>query len=422
MPSALPPTELRGFLLTRHWRDLPDGTELEYWLATEEGPKKVLLTQQTSVAFLPALHRTAAQAYLANLQGLEVKELDLKTFDQQPVLGVYARRFRDLGKLARALQPLGIPLYEADVRPHDRYLMERFITAGVLIEGGQREGSTIIDGRLKPASGWRPVLKVVSLDIETSATEELYSIALDGAGDRVVFMLGEAPESVSAPAVSPVDFRLVYCPTRREMIEQLNAWFADHDPDVIVGWSVIQFDLRGLQKTADANPLQLLPGRERRPIAWRTHPGRQGYLFAPMPGRVVVDGIEALRAGMWSFPSFSLEAVSQALLGERTRAGRATCSHPCPDAWLSMASKHCGRACGASRLSASKRSRRHCSARARRSAMLTTRWMKSSGATRKTSRRWPATTSATARSSFAFSTNWSCCRSCWSEPRPRACR
>ena len=323
MSSAPAPTELRGFILTRNWRDLPDGTEIEYWLATDGGPKKVLITRQTSVAFLPDCHRAAAQAPLASVQGLEVRELDLKTFDQKPVLGVYARRFRDLGKLMRELQPLGIPLYEADIRPHDRYLMERFITAGVLVEGGQREGSTILDCRLKPASGWRPALKVVSLDIETSATEDLYSIALDAAGDRVVFMLGEAPESVSAPAMPPMDFRLVYCPTRREMIEQLNAWFADHDPDVIVGWSVIQFDLRVLQKTADANSVQLLLGRERRPIAWRTHPGRQGYLFAPMPGRVVVDGIEALRAGMWSFPSFSLEAVSQELLGEGKEIGDA---------------------------------------------------------------------------------------------------
>lgn len=334
MHPAPAPAELPGFILTRHWRDLAEGTEIEYWVATEEGPIKVVLTRQTSVAFVPARHRAAVQAQLANLQGLqglELKELGLKTFEQEPVLGVYARRFRDLGKLASALQPLQIPLYEADVRPHDRYLMERFITAGVLVEGGLREGATLLNGRLKPAPGWRPALKVVSLDIETSATEELYSIALDSAGvragisasgsagDRVVFMLGEAP----APAAPTKDFRLVYCPTRLDMIEQLNAWFAAHDPDVIIGWNVIQFDLRVLQKAADANAVPLLLGRERRPIAWRTHPGRQGYLFAPMPGRVVVDGIEALRAGMWSFPSFSLEAVSQQLLGEGKEIGDA---------------------------------------------------------------------------------------------------
>lgn len=75
----------------------------------------MLLTQQTSVAFLPVSHRAEAPAQLASFQDLEVKELGLKTIDQEPVLGVYARRFRDLRKLARALQPLRIPLYEADV-------------------------------------------------------------------------------------------------------------------------------------------------------------------------------------------------------------------------------------------------------------------------------------------------------------------
>ena len=35
-----------------------------------------------------------------------------------------------------------------------------------------------------------------------------------------------------------------------------------------------------------------------------------------MPGRAVIDGIEALRAAVWSFPSFSLENVAQELLGE----------------------------------------------------------------------------------------------------------
>ena len=37
MSSALAPTELQGFILTRHWRDLPDGTEIEYWLGQQYG-------------------------------------------------------------------------------------------------------------------------------------------------------------------------------------------------------------------------------------------------------------------------------------------------------------------------------------------------------------------------------------------------
>lgn len=321
-------TELQGFILTRHWRDAPAGTEIEYWLATEAGPKKVVLTERHSVAFVAARHREAVEAQLAAMLGVHLRALALKTFQREAVLGVYARHFRQLGRLARALEAQGIPLLEADVRPHDRYLMERFITAGVRVEGGRVERAAIVDGRLKPAPEFRPVLKVASLDIETSQDEALYSIALDGMPERVVFMLGEAssprwPSDGPPGPDEPMNFSLIYCRSRQAMLEQLNDWFERNDPDVLIGWNVIQFDLRVLQKTADACGVPLLLGRERRPIEWRTHPGKQGYLFAPMPGRVVIDGIDALKAAVWNFPSFSLENVSQALLGEGKAIGDA---------------------------------------------------------------------------------------------------
>lgn len=321
-------TELQGFILTRHWRDAPAGTEIEYWLATEAGPKKVVLTERHSVAFVAARHREAVEAQLAAMPGVHLRALALKTFQREAVLGVYARHFRQLGRLARALEAQGIPLLEADVRPHDRYLMERFITAGVRVEGGRVERAAIVDGRLKPAPEFRPVLKVASLDIETSQDEALYSIALDGMPERVVFMLGEAsspgwPSDGPPGPDEPMNFSLIYCRSRQAMLEQLNDWFERNDPDVLIGWNVIQFDLRVLQKTADACGVPLLLGRERRPIEWRTHPGKQGYLFAPMPGRVVIDGIDALKAAVWNFPSFSLENVSQALLGEGKAIGDA---------------------------------------------------------------------------------------------------
>ena len=339
----MPTTPLQGFILTRHWRDAAAGTEMEYWLATDAGPLKVLLTRQVSVAFVEARHRVVVQTQLLAMPGMELRELALKNFQQEPVLGVYATHYRQLGKLARGLKQLDVSLLEADVRPHERYLMERFITAGVQVEGGQLQGNTVVDCRLVPAPAYRPALKVVSLDIETSQHQDLYSIALDGVGERVVYMLGDAPvpdapapdapapdapapdapapdaPALAAPAeqAEPTsDFRLVYCASRKAMIEELNAWFARHDPDVIVGWNVIQFDLRVLQKTADDCATPLLLGREGRPIAWRAHPGKQDYWFAPMLGRAVIDGIEALRAAVWSFPSFSLENVAQALLGE----------------------------------------------------------------------------------------------------------
>jgi len=307
------PTPQSGFILTRHWRDTAQGTEIEFWLATDHGPRKVRLTAQTSVAFAEAGMRSAIEAQLAPDAGIELRELQLKTFQQQPVLGVYASRYKALTALERTLREHGLKMYEADIRPPERYLMERFITASVTVEGGQASGAVIHNCKLKPAPDYRPPLKMVSLDIETSAYGDLYSIALEGCGQRQVYMLG-------APQVSPsgqrIDFDLEYCAAPRQLIERLNAWLARHDPDVIIGWNVVQFDLRVLQKNADKFRVPLALGREGKAIEWREHPGKQDYWFAPVPGRIILDGIDALKAASWMFPSYGLENVAQAMLGE----------------------------------------------------------------------------------------------------------
>jgi DNA polymerase-2 len=305
-------TSHNGFILTRHWRDTAHGTEIEFWLATDHGPRKVCLTAQTSVAFAEASLRAAIEAQLPAAGGFELRELQLQTFERKPVLGIYASRYKQLTALERTLREHGIKMYEADIRPPERYLMERFITAGVLIEGGHESGSSIHNCRLKPAPDYRPALKMVSLDIETSAHGDLYSIALEGCGQRQVYMLGQAPATSS----QVIDFDLEYLATPRQLIERLNAWFARHDPDVLIGWNVVQFDLQVLQKNADKHRIPLALGREGKTIEWREHPGKQGYMFAPVVGRIVLDGIDALKAASWMFPSFSLENVAQSMLGE----------------------------------------------------------------------------------------------------------
>ncbi|WP_337459557.1 hypothetical protein, partial [Stutzerimonas stutzeri] len=30
----------QGFILTRHWRETPVGTEVSFWLATDNGPRR----------------------------------------------------------------------------------------------------------------------------------------------------------------------------------------------------------------------------------------------------------------------------------------------------------------------------------------------------------------------------------------------
>lgn len=299
-----------GFLLTRHWRDNGATTDVILWLATDNGPMRLVLPEQESVAFFPAEFQQQVQQILLTTSDYRLSPVSLKDFYHRPVVALYCRQYHQLRRLEKQFREAQIPLYEADIQPPERYLMERFITAPLWFSGEKVEDS-LVNVRLKPHPDYRPSLRWVSLDIETTQHGELYCIGLQGCGQQDVFMLG--PENGHA---GQLDFRLLYVSSRQQLLERLNAWFQQHDPDVIIGWNVIQFDLRILQKHADRYRVPLLLGRHRQPLVWREHGYKPGVFFAQAAGRLIVDGIDALKSAFWHFPSFSLESVSRQLLNE----------------------------------------------------------------------------------------------------------
>ncbi|CDG96858.1 DNA polymerase II and 3'-_ 5' exonuclease [Xenorhabdus bovienii str. puntauvense] len=296
----------QGFILTRHWKDTPSGIELVYWLATDQGARRITISHQKAVAFIPQHDLQKAKRIIGQEQRCEFKPVPLKDFNRQPVTALYCLQYRQLQQLEKALKEQDISLYETDIRPPDRFMMERFITASVWFNQ-KPDGSY----QMKPNPTYRPKLKWVSLDIETSQHGELYSIGLAGCGEQTVFMLG--PENGGR---QDRGFKLEYVASRPQMLEKLNEWIAFYDPDAIIGWSLIQFDLKVLQKHAERYNVPLKLGRHHGLLEWREHGFKPGHFFASAEGRLIIDGIDALKTATWNFPSFSLESVAQALLGE----------------------------------------------------------------------------------------------------------
>ena len=109
-----------GFILTRHWRETADGTVVEFWLVTEEGPCLVRLPAQRCVAFIPAERGAHARRLLKGESGVELLPLELSDFSSRQVLGLYGSSYRRLVDLERRLTRAGIEVYEADVLPPDR--------------------------------------------------------------------------------------------------------------------------------------------------------------------------------------------------------------------------------------------------------------------------------------------------------------
>ncbi len=302
-----------GFLLTRNWRDTRDGVELEYWFSTGQGPLCVLVRGERSVFFLAEQEVERARVLLGTESGIEIKPVQLRNFALLPVVGLYFDSYRLARRWADTLRDAGLEPLEADINPADRFLMERFVAGSAALHGEPRRRGRhlLLENPAVKSTQYLPSLKVVSYDIETAMEGlQLYSIAVHGKSaegeERRVFMLGEGATQ---------DYVSSYA-NQGDVLQAFLDWVADYDPDVLIGWNVVNFDTWYLQRVADHLGRRLLLGRERRPVHWRELDEDGDRRAVQLPGRVVLDGIELLRAAFYRFESFSLENVSRQLLGE----------------------------------------------------------------------------------------------------------
>ncbi|WP_105104045.1 DNA polymerase II [Microbulbifer pacificus] len=296
----------QGFLLTRHSFDQRGSTCIHYWLATPEGPVKLVIEGERPVFMVRVADHTQVTEALAGVP-CDWQQLGFQTFGREEAAMLYFPTIDAHRRAQALLQTRGIEVFEADFRLHDRYLMERFARGGLYFEGEARakDGYTEYrQVRLKGAEV-QPDFRVVSLDVECSGQGELYSIGLYGHGAEEVLMVGQ-PQSA--------DTTIHWVEDERALLKVLEARIQGLDPDIIIGWSVVDFDFRLLLKRAARHGLRLKLGRGGTDARWRDGgEGSQG--FVTLPGRVVLDGIDGLKSATYNFESFSLEFVSQTLLG-----------------------------------------------------------------------------------------------------------
>ena len=243
------------------------------------------------------------------------RALDLATLTGAPVDALYFRRQRDLVTARDLLRSRGVTPWESDLKPADRYLMERFVTAGFAARGEavQRSGHLEMRNPAVRRDDFRTAFRWVSLDIETAGLDgALYSVALHSPDDERVLMVSEDLVQCEETPVESL-------PGESALLSRLFAWFAEHDPDLVLGWNVVGFDLDFIARRCRRLGVgfDIARGGERSAIL---QPGSaSGTYVARIPGRVVLDGIDTLRTAFWSFESFELEHVAQAMLGRGKR-------------------------------------------------------------------------------------------------------
>ena len=121
-------------------------------------------------------------------------------------------------------------------------------------------------------------------------------------------------QGVSTQGVSAQDFELRYFDSEQALLEGFFKTLHELDPDVLIGWNVVNFDLDFLQRKCQQLGMSFAFGRGT-DESIVLQPGSNQMRIARTPGRAVLDGVDMLRAAFWSFESFSLQNVAHELLG-----------------------------------------------------------------------------------------------------------
>lgn len=295
-----------GFLLNRQVQDKNNALEITLWLKTIYGPKKLVIKDELAVFFVEQPQVITAQEVLQRHRIKLVKQqsLTLKTFGQVPVNGFYFSSLAHFYRARECLKEHQIKCYEDDLRPDDRYLMERFITSDI-------DFITHCKPKCKKSANNLDIkLTMLSLDIECSMSGELYSIGLYANNKtefKSVLMIGKPQESVHS--------YIIWVENEQQLLIELLNQVNLIDPDIFIGWNVINFDFRLLQKRYDHYQLKFAIGRDESSPRWRTNNNNTDQQFIEIAGRVVLDGIDLLKTATYTFPSFSLDNVAKTLLG-----------------------------------------------------------------------------------------------------------
>ncbi len=183
----------------------------------------------------------------------------------------------------------GILLLESDIKPADRYLMERFITAPMLVSGEARAKSdylVLASPQIKSGE-YLPDFSYLSLDIETDGIDgEILSIAFCGRVHNLhheeILMQGEEKQW-------PCDLPLLWFASEAALLKGFLHRFQQLDPDLILGWNLINFDLNILEQRCRRHriPFNLGRGNSSAAVLQPKQPGQ--LRIATVPGRVALD-------------------------------------------------------------------------------------------------------------------------------------
>ena len=294
----------RGYVLQPTYR-VRDGRPVVQLFGKLEDGEAFLIEDDR---FRPYFFARASDAeHLSGERDVSISPTSCTDLEGQALVRVEVPLPAAVPALRERLGARGASTLEADIRFPYRYLIDRGIRATLQVDGPEerRTGLRVFRNPEVGPAELAPQLRYVSLDLETTPDAScIFSAALVSENFEEVLLVSSA--DLPSPARC--------LPDERALLEALAARLAELDTDVIVGWNVVDFDLRVLarrwRELGVRTPLGRVPGE----VAFRQDPGFSRQWRADLPGRIALDGIPLVRDAL-RLEDYRLDTVARALLG-----------------------------------------------------------------------------------------------------------
>ncbi|RMD66810.1 DNA polymerase II [Candidatus Pacearchaeota archaeon] len=252
-------------------------------------------------------------------EGFEVEKTEKRNKNLEGVAKLVFKTKRGFSSAYKVLHKV-IDVYEADLSPQQRFMIDNDLYLGIEIEGeceiGERVDCVFVEPKLKPAdSEGAKQVKLLSIDTESDkGNNKLFCIGLYSQDFKRIFM-------VTNHKIKDV----VACKDERECLVKFREELLRFDPDIITGWSVVDFDFVLLKQLFEKHKLDFDLGRNNKNCRIRIESDFFRDSSIDVPGRQVLDALALIRDPILrdapllrsaKFDSFSLQDVSSSLLNE----------------------------------------------------------------------------------------------------------
>tara|TARA_Y100000310_G_scaffold334233_1_gene413532 strand:+ start:61060 stop:64461 length:3402 start_codon:yes stop_codon:yes gene_type:complete len=297
---------MKGFIVYPTYRIDDDKAVVYLFGRLENGESFLSMHDFKPYFYILTKHRKRAE----KIKAASFKDSSFTNFLDEKMTKVTLNLPADVPKTKRLFLEENIACYEADIRFPYRFLIDHDIRGSLDLDGHYETGEHIDRVYKNPdfePTDFFPKLKVLSFDIETDKDAgDLYSISLyDGSYKNVLLVKKKGK------------FKNAECfPSEKEVLERFQELVLELDPDVIVGWNVIDFDLDYLKKKFKEHKVPFLFGRVPWPCKLRISESFFRDSSADFPGRMVLDGIHLMKTSFIKLDDYKLNTAAKHILGD----------------------------------------------------------------------------------------------------------